>query len=206
MHLLPESDVFREAMSGDSSARRELLGKYRPLLRLIAARHARRVVSHRFDESDVVQLTFAEALRTFPSFRGASREELAAWLQSILENNLVRLWRNNAAAKRDYRREFARGDRADDLSFAWCAAPTDSPARNLLRGEIALLLAQALEHLPHEYRVAVEQRFIDGRRMREIAEQLETSVGVVAGRLRRGLELLRDRLPDELQEFLEGGC
>lgn len=96
--------------------------------------------------------------------------------------------------------------RCSRIIDTWCAAPTDSPARNLLRGEIALLLAQALEQLPHEYRVAVEQRFIDGRRMREIAEQLETSVGVVAGRLRRGLELLRDRLPDELQEFLEGGC
>jgi RNA polymerase sigma-70 factor (ECF subfamily) len=202
---LPDSDVFREALQGDSSAIRSLLGGYRPLLRLVAARHARKVVSYRFDESDVVQVTLVEAFQGFEGFRGESKAELTAWLERILERSLVRIWRRHAATRRDYRREIATDPRASGLSFAWGVDHQDDPAQNLIRGEVAVLLAQALEKLPEEYRVTLELRFIDGQRIRDVAEQLDASVGVIAGRLRRGLEMLRELLPSELQDLMREG-
>ncbi len=205
MQGLADSDVFREAIGGDSGAWRSLLGTYRPLLRLVAARHARRMVSHRYDESDVVQVTVAEALRSFRGFQGGTKEELAAWLETILENNLVRMWRTHAAARRDYRRETSREQSSSALSFVWNTSQREDPAQNLLRGEVALLLAQSLELLPDQYRVALEMRFVDGKRIRDVAAQLDTSVGTVAGRLRRGLQMLRELLPAEMQELMMDG-
>lgn len=202
---LPDSDVFRDAMQGESSARRSLLGGYRPLLRLVAARHARKVVNCRFDESDVVQVTLIEAFRGFEGFRGDSRKELTAWLERILERSLVRMWRKHATTRRDYRREVATDSRTSGLSFVWGADDLQDPAQSLIRGEMAVLLAQALEQLPEDYRVVLESRFIDGRRIRDVAEQLGVSVGVVAGRLRRGLEMLRELLPSELQSMMGEG-
>lgn len=201
----PDSEVFKQAIGGDSDAWGTLLGRYRPLLRLVAARYARRVVSHRFDESDVVQMTCTEALRSSEHFRGESREEFEKWLESILQNKLISLWRNHAAAKRDYRREVVTGDQSGDLSFVWSSGAEKDPVSNIIRGEVAILLAQAIEQLPDEYRSTIELRFIDGMRIRDVADQLNVSVGVVAGRLRRGLQILRKSLPKELGELTEVG-
>lgn len=201
----PGSDVFQQAIAGDSGAWRDLLAGYRPLLRLVAARHARKMVSHRFDESDVVQMTCIEALRDYQGFLGESREDLEVWLEGILKDNVVRLWRNHAAATRDYRREVVNDEQASGLSFVWNTRIGHDPARNLVRGEVALMLAQALDKLPDEYRTTLEMRFIDGRLMREIAEELDTTVAAVAGRLRRGLKTLHELFPAELRELMEDG-
>ncbi|WP_158262556.1 MULTISPECIES: RNA polymerase sigma factor [Pirellulaceae] len=201
----PNSDVFHEAMTGDSGAWRALVGRYRPLLRLVAARHARRMVSNRYDESDVVQMTCVEALRGFHGFQGESREELEAWLENILEDNIVRMWRNHSASPRDFRREVDADEHTGGLSFVWNTRAGQDPARHLVRGEVAIMLAQALEKLPDEYRATLEMRFIDGRLMKEVAAELDTTVAVVAGRLRRGLKTLRELFPAELQELMEGG-
>lgn len=205
MQASPGSEVIRRAIDGESEAWRTILEKYRPLLRLIAARYARRIVSHRFDESDVVQITCVEVLRSYRGFRGKSQAELEGWLESILQNNVVRLWRNHSAATRDYRREVVRDETSSGLSFLWNTNDKQDPARNLVHGEVALLLAQALEQLPDEYRTALELRFIDGKKIRDVAEHLDTTIGVVAGRLRRGLECLRDLLPEELRDLISWG-
>ncbi|WP_158264856.1 sigma-70 family RNA polymerase sigma factor [Blastopirellula marina] len=205
MQASPDSEVVQRAIEGDSDAWHAVLEKYRPLLRLVAARHARRIVSHRFDESDVVQMTCVEVLRSYQGFRGETQAELEGWLESILHNNVVRLWRNHSAATRDYRREVVRDEANSGLSFLWKANTKQDPARNLVQGEVALLLAQALEQLPDEYRKTLELRFIDGKKIRDVALHLGTTVGVVAGRLRRGLECLRDLLPEELRDLISWG-
>ena len=69
------------------------------------------------------------------------------------------------------------------------------PASRVINGETALLVATALEQLPTDYRKALELRFIHGLKIREIAQQLETTLGCVAGLLRRGVQLLYEQLP-----------
>jgi len=194
--------ILRRAVAGDSQARRDLLNRFRPLMRLVAARHARRVLSHRFDESDLVQITCLEAFKSFKQFAGGSMVEFQSWLEAILERQMLGQWRRHTAQKRDFRRE-SRDDELDTrLSFVWAGGR--SPAEELISGEVALILADALERLDADYRVVLEMRFIDQRKIREIAEHLQVSTGVVAGRLRRGLEHLQQLLPVELRELLEG--
>jgi RNA polymerase sigma-70 factor (ECF subfamily) len=173
-------------------------------MRLVAARHARRVLRHRFDESDVVQITCLEAFRCFKQFAGSSLAEFQSWLEGILERQLMGQWRQHTAKKRDFRREATHDEADARLSFVWSArnATARSPADELICGEVAMMMAEALESLDADYRIVLEMRFIDQQKLREIAEKLEVSTGVVAGRLRRGLEQLQQLLPTELRELL----
>lgn len=203
MILEPKSEILRLAVAGDRTALSELIGRYRPLVRLIAARHARRVLGQTHDESDVVQMTCLEALTGFDGFRGNTEGEFAAWLEGILERTLLRLWRHSTAQKRDFRRDRAELDSKVQLAFGWARSVQVDPVEQIIAGEMAILLASALEELPSEYRGAIELRFVDGLKLREAAEKLNVSVGTVAGRLRRGIEMLHRHLPSELGELLE---
>lgn len=196
--------VLRRALAGDSEARHDLLNKFRPLMRLVAARHTRRVLSHRFDESDLVQITCLEAIESFKQFAGSSLAEFQGWLEAILKRQLLCQWRRHTAQKRDFRREVGEDELDTSLSFVWAAERSGrSPAEELISGEVAILIAEALQRLDADYRVALELRFIDQRKIREIAEHLQVSTGVVAGRLRRGLDHLQQLLPGELRDLLE---
>ncbi len=94
----------------------------------------------------------------------------------------------------------------DSISIVWnlIAATDPGPASRVISGEKALILASALQQLPDDYRHAIELRFLDGRKLKEIADDMDSSVGRVAGLLRRGLDELHRLLPIQLKEELEG--
>ncbi len=187
--------LLKQAVAGDSSARRDLIAKYRPLLRLVADRFARRVFRARYDESDVVQITCAEAYKSFGDFRGDSREEFSRWVEVILERNVVRLWHQHHAQKRSVRREVCLDPQIAELSFVWGKGSSSNPQHPAMVGEQALIIAEVLHALPDSYREAISLRFIDGLKLAEIAARMGTSVGAVAGYLRRGLETMQQQLP-----------
>lgn len=202
-HSAGTSSVIRRAVQGDSAARNELIGQCRPLVRVAANRCARRLYRGRFDESDVVQLACLEAFASFDDFRGQTRNELLGWLQTILERTVWQLVRRHSAQKRDIRRELAADS---EMSFFWhsIGKPLSTPSMKLIAGEAALIVVTALETLPDELREAVQLRYLEGLKIREIAAQQQASVGQVAGRLRRGLAALHRELPTELQNELMG--
>jgi RNA polymerase sigma-70 factor (ECF subfamily) len=197
------SSVFSRAVRGDRDARDELIGCYRPLIRLIANRHMRRSFSARFDESDVVQLTCIDAVDGFAKFRGRSRAEFEGWMETILRRKIWELCQQHTAAKRDVRREFLMDAAASGLSLAWNPNRSAGPVSRVLAGEAALLVAISLEQLPDDYRTAIELRYVDGLKLREIAEQMEVSVGAVAGYLRRGVQAMHECLPASVRKSLE---
>ncbi len=172
----------------------------------------RRRYRGRFDESDVVQVACWEAVQSFRTFRGRTENEFLAWLETILKRSLASLHEHHASQKRDVHRESispVQGQAGDEsLSIVWnlIAATDPGPISKVISGEKALILASALQHLPEDYRHAIELRFLDGRKLNEIADQMDSSVGRVAGLLRRGLEELHRLLPSQLKEEIEGAC
>jgi RNA polymerase sigma-70 factor (ECF subfamily) len=55
-------------------------------------------------------------------------------------------------------------------------------------------LAQAVEALPEDQRLAVQMRHLDGASVAAIAEAMDKTPAAVAGLLRRGMQALRDEL------------
>lgn len=199
-----DKSVILNAVAGDEVAQEQLLLHCRPLIRIAARRHLSHLLRRRIDESDLVQMTCMDAHASLPSFRGRSIPELLCWLQTILERNLSKAREEHLGTKRDVRRESPVDASLSGLTFLWTTAgQTDSsPSSKMIVGEAALCVAAALERLPDEYRSVVELRFLEGMKLADIASHQQATVGVIAGRLRRGLALLHGQLPETMSAEL----
>ncbi len=195
--------LLAPATSGDFEAREELLALYRPYLRFVAGRRLPTMVQKRVDASDLVQQTLIDAVRGLPEFRGQTEPEFTAWMMRLLERNLLQSVRNNTLAKRDVRLEQDWGDGSGSAVLMWqqLAANGSSPMSGVFRGEAALHLAAALEELPADQRTAVEMRYIGQQSLQAIADEMERTVGSVAGLIRRGVAGLHSMLPAEFGEL-----
>ncbi len=200
MDSLDVNELLNRARQGDVQALGQLLDYYRPYLSVLAQRHLDSEVRGRVDASDVVQLTYMEAFRDLPQFRGTHEAELVAWLRQILRNNLSQmLQRHVFAQRRSVDREKSldnEGKAAEHLRNS-LAGNLSSPSRRAMRGENAVLLAQALQALPEDQREAVRLRHLEGWTLAQLASHFGRSEVAVAGLLKRGLRALRKKLRDD---------
>jgi RNA polymerase sigma-70 factor (ECF subfamily) len=168
--------LMGQAQAGDAAALGQLLQLYRNYLSLLARLHIDRRLQGKVAASDVVQETFLKAHQNFGQFRGNSEEELVSWLRQILTNNLANLVRHYLGRqRRDVRLErqlAAEMDRSSRLLDGGLTAPGSSPSRQAARREQAVLLADALKRLPHDYREVLILRHLHGLTFPEVAERL----------------------------------
>jgi RNA polymerase sigma-70 factor (ECF subfamily) len=195
--------LLEEARGGDVAAREDLLALYRPYLRLAAGRRLPRVVQKRVDASDIAQQTLLDAVRGLDDFRGRTEPEFTAWMMKLLERNLLQSLRNHTLGKRDVRLEQNWTDNSGSAQMIWhsLAGSGSSPESRVVHGETALQLAAALERLPADQRAAVELRYIAHKSLQEIADEMERTVGSVAGLIRRGVESMQTHLPGDFGDI-----
>jgi RNA polymerase sigma-70 factor (ECF subfamily) len=188
-HLLLESRT-------DPDAADRLLELYRPVLKLMAEQMVGPGLQRREDASDIVQRTTLEAFAAFEQFRGQSEPEFSAWLNQILRRNVSNLVRDNRAAKRDVRKEQYLDAAETSVSVTWMqpAGKGTTPSQRVIRAEAALNLAQAIDELPEQQRIAVRMRHLEGLAIDEIATAMDKTPAAVAGLVRRGLQSLREQL------------
>lgn len=162
--------------------------RYRAYLHLLARLQIPARLRIKFDSSDVVQQTMLEAFQLADRFANMDEPARAAFLRRMLANNLVDLVRRYTTEGRDIEREEA----SAALIGGWLAAEQSSPSHKAVREEELLSLAQALEQLPDDQRLAVEMKHLEGASVAEIAAVLERTESAVGGLLRRGLARLRE--------------
>ena len=195
--------LLMNAARGDAAAREDLLGLYRPYLRLAVGVRIPKLIQKRMDASDIVQKTLLDAVRGLPEFRGQTEPEFTAWMMKMLERNLLQCVRDNTLGKRDVRLEQNWTDVSGSAVLMWrsLAADGSSPMSSVFRGEVALHLAMALEELPADQRTAVELRYFGQLSLQAIAARMERTTGSVTGLIRRGVEALETLLPSEFGEL-----
>jgi RNA polymerase sigma-70 factor (ECF subfamily) len=172
-------------------------GYLRALARLQIA--ARPWLAPKLDASDLVQQTMLKAHGARAQFRGQSPEELAAWLRRILMRTLANALRSLMQGKRDVgveRAIEAELDASCSRLDAWMAADQTSPSEQAIDHERAERLAAAVAALPDEQQQVVLLKHCQGLSLAEIAARLNKTTAAVAGLLRRGLERLRETLPE----------
>ncbi len=194
--------LLDETRRGDDAAREKLLATYRPYLRLVAGRRLPRMLSRRADASDIAQQTLLDAVRGLEDFRGHSEPEFTSWMMKMLERNLLQCLRKHTQGKRDVRLEQNWTDESGSAQLVWHSLAGDgsSPISRVVHGEAALHLAEALEQLPADQRMAVEMRYIGHQSLQSIADEMNRSVGSVAGLIRRGVESMHAHLPEDFGE------
>jgi RNA polymerase sigma-70 factor (ECF subfamily) len=172
---------------------------YRDYLRLLARVQLSPRLQAKVDASDIVQQTLLEAHKCRGQFRGQSEAERLAWLRAILANVLAAAARRFSAGARDLGRERsleAEVDLSSSRLECLLAADQTSPSQRAVRGEDLLRLAHALACLPPDQRQVVEMHHLAGMPLAEVAARMGRSRPAVAGLLFRGLNKLRELLPE----------
>jgi RNA polymerase sigma-70 factor (ECF subfamily) len=72
----------------------------------------------------------------------------------------------------------------------------------IIKAEVLAQIHQALQSLPVECQRIIRMGYIDGLKNQQIADTLEISINTVKTQKKRGLQLLRLRLPPELYVLL----
>jgi RNA polymerase sigma-70 factor (ECF subfamily) len=198
MALDDEWDVegfLASARAGDEGALGRLLEKYRAYLTLLARLQIGRRLQGKADPADMVQETFLEAARHFGQFRGSTEPELAAWLRQILAACLAHLVRRYYGTQaRDVRLERMLEDELQQSSLAidrGLVADQSSPSQSASRREQTVLLANALDHLPADYREVIILRHLEGLTFPEVATRMQRSLDSVEKLWVRALPRLR---------------
>jgi RNA polymerase sigma-70 factor (ECF subfamily) len=186
------------AQAGSSHALGQLLEMYRSYLSLLARLQIGRRLQGKVDPADLVQETFLREHRDFARFRGTTEAEWAGWLRQILAarlGDLVRHYcgtrRRDVRLERELEGELDASSRVLDRGLA---AKLSSPSNQASRREQAVLLAEALEKLPEDYREVLILHHLEECTFPEVARRMGRTVEGVKklwaralGRLRRSL-------------------
>jgi RNA polymerase sigma-70 factor (ECF subfamily) len=186
-------------MTADTETPGAWLARYRDYLRLLARLHIDSRLLGKVDPSDVVQETLLKAQSNLLQFRGTTEAERAAWLRAILATTLAELVRRFTRQQRDVLLERSLHASLDESSSrleAWLVDEQSSPSDLLVRQEMLLRLAAALESLPEDQRTILELRYLHGQPVAAIEQATGRSTASVAGLLRRGLDRLRALLEE----------
>jgi RNA polymerase sigma-70 factor (ECF subfamily) len=194
-------ELLARARAGDDGALGRLLERYRAYLALLARLQIGRRLQGKADCADLVQETFLEAARHFARFRGETEPELAAWLRQILATCLSHLVRRYYGTQaRDVRLERTLEDELDQSSRAidhGLIAVQSTPSQRVSKREQAVLLADALDRLPADYREVIILRHLEGLTFPEVARRMGRSLDSVEKLWVRALPRLRRVLGEE---------
>jgi RNA polymerase sigma-70 factor (ECF subfamily) len=171
---------------------------------MLAHRYLSERLRRRVDPADIVQLTYLEAKRDLPAFRGETPAEFAGWLRGMLKNNVATaVTRHVTTQKRSLKREVnasPAGRGKDSAEGGWIQqlpGSTTSPSGVAIRAEAVVALLDALHQLPETQAEAIRLRYMEGLPLAEIVERMGKSDTAVAGLLKRGLQKLRGLLDDK---------
>ncbi len=150
---------------------------------------AHRIVGNRAAAEDVIQEAFLSIWRSSARYDPA-RGSVRSWMLGIVRNRAIDALRRSTGPA-------PKLDLDDDAVLEVKAAEnlTDSEA---IRRDTADRVRGALGELPDEQSQVITLAYFGGFTHSEIAKMLGAPLGTIKGRMRLGLEKLRDSLADSL--------
>ncbi len=143
----------------------------------------------REEAEDLVQETYAKALRGYQSFRPGSN--FRAWMFRILRNTFLTSRTGLSRTSTVF---------LEDEDGEAVAVTHETPESTLLHTTDIEAVRRAIGGLPLPFREAVLLADVEEMSYREIAEALEVPIGTVMSRLARGRRALRKALEERYQE------
>ena len=174
------------------------LESFREYLRLLARMNMDPRFQGRIDPSDLVQQTLLKAHEKQDQFRGKTDAERAAWLRTILANQMADALRNfrRQQGARELSIERALEESSARLD-AWVTAERSSPSQRIVDQERLLEMADAMARLPGDQRIALELRHLQGLSVPAAAQRMGKTPASVASLLYRGMKALREMMNEE---------
>ena len=190
----PES-LLELAKFGDGQALGQLLERYRNYVGLLVRLQVGRRLRTKVDVEDMLQEISLEIHRKIGLFRGRSEREFLTWIRRLIGSILANQVRHYLGTKsRDARLERALVDDLDQSSRALnegLIASQSSPSQQAVRREQAVLLADALNELPEDYREVIILRQLEGLSFPDVARRTGRTEDSVKNVWLRALARLR---------------
>jgi RNA polymerase sigma-70 factor (ECF subfamily) len=183
IHHLADEEVMQLVQEGDPRAFELLYDRHGGA----AFSLAYRMTGNRTAAEDVSQEAFLSIWRSRLRYQ-PERGSVRTWVLGIVHNRAIDGLRRSLV--HDRRRASAEG----------IEETQEAPERTdveVARREEARHVQGALDTLPEDQRRTIELAYFGGFSHSQIAEMLETPIGTVKGRMRLGLEKLRQQLSGE---------
>lgn len=176
--LATDDRLVSQAQEGRSVAFDDLMRRYEKLVCKVAIGY----VKDKQSALDVTQNVFLKAFKHIE--RVTAEGMFKPWLLRITYNESIN-W------IRKHKREQTLED-ADTLESQ--AGAGESQESGVLRQESQQLVADGLSRLNPKYRMALSLRYAEGMKIRDIANAMDCSEGMVKSLLFRGVRQIRDRV------------
>ena len=150
---------------------------------------ARWLTQNREEAEDLVQETYAKALKGFSSFQLGTN--FRAWMYRILRNTFLTSRTGLRATS-----TVSLDSEDDGLELG---VENETPETILMKRSNSQLVQSAIDDLPVHYREALLLCEVEEMSYQEIAETLSIPIGTVMSRLSRARRTLRDHLGRELR-------
>jgi RNA polymerase sigma-70 factor (ECF subfamily) len=147
----------------------------------------------------LVQETFLKAHRGFADFAGFQELELIAWLRKILAHTIADQAKYYRRRSRSLHRQVSLEEMLEHAGVVAQQALADSfpsPSSLAVRHETAVLLADAIEKLPADYREVFVLRNIEHIPFKEVADRMNRSPGATRVLWTRAMRRLSELLEE----------
>ena len=189
-----EAKIIRAVVDGNTNAFEDLVLEYQKQVYHIALK----MTGNEEDAFDLSQETFLKAYRALPTFRGEAG--FGSWLYRMEANLCIDFLRRKKRRGEgqiislDTEEEDRRPPELPDLRY--------EPQSALEKKELREKVRSGLQRLPHEQRLILVLRDVEGFSYQEIADALKMEVGTVKSRIYRARAHLA-RLLTEDGNFLK---
>ncbi len=204
---IPQTEkLITRATTGDRDALVQLLECHGPGVRRAIAHRLPRKWRSVLSEDDIMQQTYADAMRSIRVFVPIGENAFERWLSSLARCNLVDAIKGLTAAKRGGDRQRVEPSGPDtSLSHLYnlLSQSGGTPSHQAFVNETGQTLLRAVEGLPDVYRTVVRMYDLDGASAEEVASALGRTTGAVYMLRARAHDRLRTQLGSESQFFTE---
>jgi len=177
-------ELLRRIASGDREAFAEFYDRHAALMYSVASK----ILGNNNEAQDVLQdvcLQIWEKAGRFDPALGRA----ASWAAILARNRAV-------ARMRASQRRTRLADEAGREHSTIAGPATASVNDTVYGGDRAAEIKTVIQQLPEEQRLAIELAYFSGLTQDEISQKLNTPLGTIKARIRRGLLKLRDQLEE----------
>ena len=191
-HSDPDAALMLRVKRGDRAAFAELVGKYQqPLFNFIC-----RTLRDEAESEDVAQNVFLQMYKSRQRYQHTAK--FSTWLFTIARNLCLNEIRRRSRHPAESIEE-NQAENEDQPQRQYEDRKTDLPVDNVLHGELAGKIEQAIAELPENQRTAILLCRQDELSYEEIAVILDCSLSATKSLIHRGRETLKEKLKPYLR-------
>jgi RNA polymerase sigma-70 factor (ECF subfamily) len=186
-HKITDEELIAEAINGSKSALTKIVLRYEQTIYNFAFKICR----DKEKAEHAMQETFLSMVKSLKQFSGKSK--LSTWLYTIVSNHCLML----ARSKKKY--DYSALENEDGLVENKAISDWKfSPEKLTENMELKNILDDAINKLPHDYKVIFLLRDVEGLSTKETSEIVNLSIPAIKSRLHRARAFLRNELDKTL--------